>query len=187
MSPPSPSSDPTSTPPPVSSSTVAPVSPSSSSRASTSPLPLRSRSRSSSAFPSPLENSSRTQRLTTHPPSLSAGVNGLLDRVAVNDVGKWEASFIAHLESSQQALLTEVKKGVMTPAIDASLKKTVVECVSSPSLVSGRVADLAFASSQPRHLVRFGLKDVPKSNHLCAVQSRDSYIASSALWHMQTV
>lgn len=58
---------------------------------------------------------------------LSAGVHGLLDRVAVNDIGKWEANFLEHLRSSQQELLKEISKGKMTPEIDASLKKVVVE------------------------------------------------------------
>ncbi|KAK4703399.1 F-type H+-transporting ATPase subunit alpha, partial [Phenoliferia sp. Uapishka_3] len=64
-------------------------------------------------------------------PIIYAGVHGLLDRVAVNDIGKWEASFLEHLESSQQELLKEVSKGKMTPEIDATLKKVVVDHVSS--------------------------------------------------------
>jgi F-type H+-transporting ATPase subunit alpha len=50
-----------------------------------------------------------------------------LDRVAVNDIGKWEASFLEHLKSSQQTLLADVSKGKMTPEIEASLRKVVVE------------------------------------------------------------
>jgi F-type H+-transporting ATPase subunit alpha len=41
------------------------------------------------------------------------------------------SAVVQHLESSQQSLLTEVKKGKMTPEIDAQLKKTVQEHVAS--------------------------------------------------------
>ncbi|KDE02971.1 ATP synthase subunit alpha [Microbotryum lychnidis-dioicae p1A1 Lamole] len=64
-------------------------------------------------------------------PIVYAGVNGLLDRVQVNDIGKWETSFIDHLKSSQQSLLDEVSKGKMTPEIDAQLKKVVSDHVTS--------------------------------------------------------
>lgn len=40
----------------------------------------------------------------------------------------WEASFKDHLKG-QTELLAEVGKGVMTPELDAKLKKTVQECV----------------------------------------------------------
>jgi hypothetical protein len=41
---------------------------------------------------------------------------------------------IEHIESSQQAMLAEVQKGKMTPELDATLKKVVVEYVLSLSL-----------------------------------------------------
>lgn len=65
-------------------------------------------------------------------PIIYAGVHGLLDRVAVTDIQKWEESFLEHLQSSQQALLAEISKGKMTPEIDATLRKTVDECAPPP-------------------------------------------------------
>jgi len=64
-------------------------------------------------------------------PIIYAGVNGLLDRVPVDQIGSWEASFKEHLKSSQKELLADVAKGKMTPEIDAKLKKVVVDHVSS--------------------------------------------------------
>ncbi|KAM0746049.1 putative H+-transporting ATP synthase alpha chain, mitochondrial [Meredithblackwellia eburnea MCA 4105] len=63
-------------------------------------------------------------------PIIYAGVNGLLDRVAVADIGKWEASFLEHLQSSQAELLKKVSGGKMTPELDAELKKVVVDHVT---------------------------------------------------------
>ncbi|GAA6001192.1 F1F0 ATP synthase subunit alpha, partial [Rhodotorula paludigena] len=64
-------------------------------------------------------------------PTIYAGVNGLLDKVPVDQIGAWEKSFQEHLRSQQQSLLAEVDKGVMTPELEASLKKVVQEHVSS--------------------------------------------------------
>ncbi|GAA5855293.1 hypothetical protein JCM8547_009020 [Rhodosporidiobolus lusitaniae] len=63
-------------------------------------------------------------------PIIYAGVNGLLDRVPVDKIGEWEASFKDHLKG-QTALLAKVAEGKMTPELDAELKKTVQEHVSS--------------------------------------------------------
>ncbi|GAA5964806.1 hypothetical protein JCM10213_007545, partial [Rhodosporidiobolus nylandii] len=62
-------------------------------------------------------------------PIIYAGVNGLLDRVPVEKIGEWEASFKQTLQGNQ-ALLAKVGEGKMTPELDAELKKTVVEHVS---------------------------------------------------------
>merc|ERR1711939_260241 len=64
-------------------------------------------------------------------PLIFAGVNGLLDRVPVEQIGAWEKSFKEHLTSSQQSLLAEVGKGQMTKELEADLKKVVQEHVSS--------------------------------------------------------
>ncbi|TNY19620.1 hypothetical protein DMC30DRAFT_298721, partial [Rhodotorula diobovata] len=61
----------------------------------------------------------------------SSSVNGLLDRVPVEQIGAWEKSFKEHLTSSQQSLLAEVGKGQMTKELEADLKKVVQEHVSS--------------------------------------------------------
>ncbi|GAA5905039.1 hypothetical protein JCM6882_002425 [Rhodosporidiobolus microsporus] len=63
-------------------------------------------------------------------PIIYAGVNGLLDRVPVDKIGEWEASFKDHLKG-QSALLAKVGEGKMTPELDAELKKTVQDHVSS--------------------------------------------------------
>ena len=57
---------------------------------------------------------------------LSAGVNGLLDRVPVADIGKWEKNFMEYVQG-QSALLSKIKEGKMTPELDAELKKTITE------------------------------------------------------------
>ncbi|PRQ72435.1 ATP synthase F1 alpha subunit [Rhodotorula toruloides] len=62
-------------------------------------------------------------------PIIYAGVNGLLDRVPVDKIGAWEASFKDHLKG-QQSLLEKVSAGKMTPELDAEIKKTVQEHVS---------------------------------------------------------
>ncbi|BGP07569.1 Alpha subunit of the F1 sector of mitochondrial F1F0 ATP synthase [Rhodotorula toruloides] len=62
-------------------------------------------------------------------PIIYAGVNGLLDRVPVDKIGAWEASFKDHLKS-QSSLLEKVSAGKMTPELDAEIKKTVQEHVS---------------------------------------------------------
>ncbi|GAA6020960.1 hypothetical protein JCM10207_003204 [Rhodosporidiobolus poonsookiae] len=62
--------------------------------------------------------------------SASAYGNGLLDRVPVERIGEWEQSFKEAL-TSNQSLLAEVDKGVMSPELDATLKKTVQEHVSA--------------------------------------------------------
>ncbi|GAA5847880.1 hypothetical protein JCM11251_002273, partial [Rhodosporidiobolus azoricus] len=63
-------------------------------------------------------------------PIIFAGVNGLLDRVPVDKIGAWEASFKDHLKG-QTGLLAKVNEGKMTPELEADLKKTVQEHVSS--------------------------------------------------------
>lgn len=64
-------------------------------------------------------------------PILYAGVNGLLDRVEVADIGKWEKSFLEHLRSQQSQLLKDIGGGQMTPELDSQIKKTVTDHVSS--------------------------------------------------------
>jgi len=64
-------------------------------------------------------------------PILYAGVNGLLDRVAVDKISAWESSFKGHLAATQSDLLGEISKGVMTPDIDAKIKQVVTDHVTS--------------------------------------------------------
>ena len=64
-------------------------------------------------------------------PLIYAGVNGLLDPLAVEDVVPWDAAFQAHLVAEQKDLLKEIGGGKMTPELEAKIKKTVVDHVQS--------------------------------------------------------
>ncbi|KAG8889286.1 Alpha subunit of the F1 sector of mitochondrial F1F0 ATP synthase [Tulasnella sp. 332] len=64
-------------------------------------------------------------------PIIFAGVNGLLDSIPVDQITRWELEFRTHLGSSQQALLTEIAKGTVTPETEAQIKKVVEDHVSA--------------------------------------------------------
>ncbi|KAL7414713.1 ATP synthase F1 alpha subunit [Mrakia frigida] len=64
-------------------------------------------------------------------PLIYAGVNGLLDPVAVEDIVKWDAEFQEHLKTQQQPLLEEISKGVMTKDLEAKIKATIIAHVKS--------------------------------------------------------
>jgi F-type H+-transporting ATPase subunit alpha len=63
-------------------------------------------------------------------PIIYAGVNGLLDPIPVDKITKWEAEFREYLKT-QDGLLKEIAKGVVTPELEANIKKVVEEHVSS--------------------------------------------------------
>jgi F-type H+-transporting ATPase subunit alpha len=63
-------------------------------------------------------------------PIIYAGVNGLLDPIPVDKITKWEAEFREYLKT-QDGLLKEIAKGVVTPELEANIKKAVEEHVSS--------------------------------------------------------
>jgi F-type H+-transporting ATPase subunit alpha len=63
-------------------------------------------------------------------PIIYAGVNGLLDPIPVDKITKWEAEFREHLKT-QDTLLKEIAKGVVTPELEANIKKVVEDHVSS--------------------------------------------------------
>jgi len=56
-------------------------------------------------------------------PLLFSGVNGLLDKVAVDSVTAWEKDFVSHLRAEQTSLLSEISKGVMTKDLEARVRK----------------------------------------------------------------
>ncbi|PPR00509.1 hypothetical protein CVT26_009893 [Gymnopilus dilepis] len=64
-------------------------------------------------------------------PIIYAGVNGLLDPIPVDQITKWEAEFRAHLAATQEGLLKEISKGVVTPELEAQIKKVVEDHVAS--------------------------------------------------------
>lgn len=60
-------------------------------------------------------------------PLIYAGVNGHLDSVKVNLILKWEADFIAHLRSNEQALLDQIEKdGALSKELEAKLKSVII-------------------------------------------------------------
>jgi len=63
-------------------------------------------------------------------PIIYAGVNGLLDPIPVDKITKWEAEFREYLKT-QDGLLKEISKGVVSPELEAKIKKVVEEHVSS--------------------------------------------------------
>lgn len=69
-------------------------------------------------------------------PLIYAGVNGLLDPVAVDSIVRWDAEFQEHLKTQQQPLLEEISKGVMTKDIEAKIKKVRLPPFLPPCLVS---------------------------------------------------
>jgi ATP synthase alpha/beta chain, C terminal domain len=50
-------------------------------------------------------------------------VNGLLDSIPVDQITRWESEFRAHLTGSQGALLNKISEGVVTPELEAEIKK----------------------------------------------------------------
>jgi len=57
-------------------------------------------------------------------------VNGLLDPIPVDKITKWEAEFREHLKT-QDVLLKEISEGVVSPELEAKIKKVVEEHVAS--------------------------------------------------------
>ena len=56
-------------------------------------------------------------------PIIFAGVNGLLDPVPVDQITRWESEFRAHLTGTQGELLKKISDGVVTPELEAEIKK----------------------------------------------------------------
>jgi len=64
-------------------------------------------------------------------PIIFAGVNGLLDAIPVDKITRWEGEFRAHLQSSQQTLLSDIANGTVSNEIEAQIKKVVEDHVSA--------------------------------------------------------
>ena len=64
-------------------------------------------------------------------PIIYAGVNGLLDPIAVDQITKWEGEFRAHLSATQSSLLSEIATGNITPELESKIKKVVEDHVAS--------------------------------------------------------
>ena len=58
-------------------------------------------------------------------------MNSQLDPIPVDQITKWEAEFRAHLAATQEGLLKEISKGVVTPELEAQIKKVVEDHVAS--------------------------------------------------------
>ncbi|PWW79308.1 ATP synthase F1, alpha subunit [Tuber magnatum] len=65
-------------------------------------------------------------------PLIYAGVNGHLDNVPVNKIGRFEEDFLAHLRTNESGLLATInKEGALSPEIEAKLKGVIVAFVQS--------------------------------------------------------
>ncbi|WVO15463.1 ATP synthase subunit alpha, mitochondrial [Cryptococcus depauperatus] len=64
-------------------------------------------------------------------PLIYAGVNGLLDKVDVDKISAWEASFTELLKTQHSSLLEKLGGGVLTKEIEVEMKK----------IIEGHVAD----------------------------------------------
>ncbi|EGT42823.1 hypothetical protein CAEBREN_30141, partial [Caenorhabditis brenneri] len=61
-----------------------------------------------------------------------AGVKGYLDKVDPSAITKFEKEFLAHLRSSQQALLKVIREeGQISPQTDAQLKDVVTNFLAT--------------------------------------------------------
>merc|ERR1712233_91711 len=63
-------------------------------------------------------------------PIIYAGIKGLLDEVPVEKIVDWEASYREEL-ASQNGLLSEISKGVMTPEVEEKIAASIKASVSS--------------------------------------------------------
>ena len=63
-------------------------------------------------------------------PIIYAGIKGLLDEVPVEKIVDWEASYREEL-ASQNDLLSEISKGVMTPEVEEKIAASIKASVSS--------------------------------------------------------
>jgi len=63
-------------------------------------------------------------------PLIYAGVNGLLDKVEVNQITAWEKSFTEQLKTQHTALLEKLGGGVLTKEIEEEMKKIITAHVA---------------------------------------------------------
>jgi len=65
-------------------------------------------------------------------PLLFAGVNGLLDNIPVNKIGQWEADFVAHLQSSESAVVEQIdKEGALSKDLEKKIRDVIEKFNSS--------------------------------------------------------
>lgn len=65
-------------------------------------------------------------------PLIFAGVNGLLDKIPVNQILKWEADFLAHLKTNESALLETIdKEGALSKDLEAKLRDVTTSFIKS--------------------------------------------------------
>ena len=66
---------------------------------------------------------------------LYAGVRGYLDKVATNEIGKFEQGYLAHIRSKHQALLDTIRnEGQLTPKTDAEISTLINEYLPQSGL-----------------------------------------------------
>lgn len=56
-----------------------------------------------------------------------AGVRGFIDKVATNDISKFEQKFLAHLRGSHQNLLDKIRKEGKLADVDETQLSTILE------------------------------------------------------------
>ena len=63
-------------------------------------------------------------------PIIYAGIKGLLDEIPVDKIVAWETGYREEL-ASQNDLLSEISKGVMTPEVEEKSANSIKASVSS--------------------------------------------------------
>ena len=63
-------------------------------------------------------------------PIIYAGIKGLLDEIPVDKIVAWETGYREEL-ASQNDLLSEISKGVMTPEVEEKIANSIKASVSS--------------------------------------------------------
>ncbi len=65
-------------------------------------------------------------------PIIYAGVNGHLDKIAVDHINKWEADFLSHLRTDQKPMLDKIaKEGSLSKELEGTMKDVITKFVSS--------------------------------------------------------
>jgi len=65
-------------------------------------------------------------------PLIYCGVNGLLDKIALNRIGEFEKKFLAHLKSNEQPLMdTILKEGQLSKDSESKLRSTAESFIGS--------------------------------------------------------
>lgn len=65
-------------------------------------------------------------------PLIFCGVNGLLDKIALDRIGEFEKKFLAHLKSSEQTLMDTIsKEGSLSKDSESKMRKTAEDFIAA--------------------------------------------------------